>query len=134
GLPSTLTPAAVMHPIPRAVGSAPAARWSRILPGALALLRPVADCLLMLAAIPARCSHRSRCQSIRMFLNSRHTQPDQLLDVLQKLAFLNIAERIGCARCPGARRAANPVNVAFRLVGQIIVDDVSHIVNVDTPR
>jgi hypothetical protein len=42
-----------------------------------------------------------------------------------------IAERNGSSRGTGAGGAADPVNVALRLVGNVIVDDMRNAVDVD---
>src|SRR3990172_2585634 len=58
----------------------------------------------------------------------------QPLDVAKKGAFRGVAERQGRARRARARRPANSVNVAFRHIRNLVVDDVRYAIHVDPAR
>ena len=56
---------------------------------------------------------------------------DQALDGSKVRHLFTIAERDGGAGCAGSAGAADAVDVGFRLVGQVVVDDVGNAVDVD---
>ena len=64
----------------------------------------------------------------------RNRYPDQLLDVAQERALLGIAERDRDPVGAGAGGAADAVDVAFRNVRQVEVDDVADAFDVDAAR
>src|SRR5262249_52720662 len=55
------------------------------------------------------------------------------LDGAQKIAFGAVAQRDGGARSPCPRRAADAVNVGLGHLGQLIVHDMCHEIDVDAP-
>src|SRR6185437_10808479 len=59
---------------------------------------------------------------------------DKLLDVAQEGALLAIAERDGDAVGAGSRGAADAVDIAFRHVRQVEIDDMGDAVDVDAAR
>ena len=60
--------------------------------------------------------------------------PRQPLDVAQQGTLLAPAQRDGYALGAGARGAADAMHVALRHVGEIVVDDVTDAIDVDTAR
>src|SRR5262245_59174504 len=60
--------------------------------------------------------------------------PDELLDVGEERPLLGIAERHGDAARPGARGAADAVHVLLGHLGQIEVEDVADLVDVEPAR
>ena len=65
---------------------------------------------------------------------SRQRPLDELLDVAQELVLVDADERDRLARGAGAARAPDPVDVIVRHVGQVVVDDVRQLVDVDAAR
>ena len=61
----------------------------------------------------------------------RDLQPDRPLDRPEERNLVGRAEGDGDTRRPGARGAADAVDVALRDVGQVVVDDVADAVDVD---
>ena len=59
---------------------------------------------------------------------------DQPLDVAQIGAFGRVAKADGDAFGAGARGAADAMDIALGLGGQLVVDDVSHALHVDAAR
>ena len=61
----------------------------------------------------------------------QQVDPDQSLDVPQHAPFARVAERdrLADGACPAG--AADPVHVALRIVGHIVVDDVRDTFDVD---
>src|SRR5437773_59858 len=55
----------------------------------------------------------------------------QFFDRTQRIALGRIAERNGDAAAAGTRRAADPVDIGFRDVRQLEIDDVGHVVDID---
>ena len=64
----------------------------------------------------------------------RQRHANQPLDVTQIGAFLVIAERDREALGAGARGAADAVDVAFRHIGQVVIDDMRDAVDIDAAR
>jgi hypothetical protein len=62
-----------------------------------------------------------------------HRHPDQGFDVAQVLALGLVAERDGDAASAGAGGAPDAVDVALGDVGQVVVEDVTHPLDVDPP-
>lgn len=60
--------------------------------------------------------------------------PRQALDILQVCPLLVIAERDGNALSARARRTADAVDVALGDVRQLVIDNVAHLVDIDTAR
>ena len=56
------------------------------------------------------------------------------LDGFELLALVRSAERNSDAICARTRRTANPMNVAFRLVREFVVEDVRDARDVDAAR
>src|SRR3954468_13813820 len=69
-----------------------------------------------------------------MIAHDAHGGTGQALDRAQRAALLRITERQCDARRSGARRAADPVDVALRLGRELVVDHVRHAVDVDPAR
>src|SRR5687768_13218771 len=69
-----------------------------------------------------------------MIIYHRHTQANQALDVAQVSPFFAVAEGIGNTGGSGTGGTSNAMHVAFRLVREIIVDNVRYAVNVDATR
>lgn len=69
--------------------------------------------------------------SVGMLRDDGNPQADQLFDVAEVSSFLSIAEGISNPRSSCAGSAPDPVDIAFRLIGQVVVDDVSHVVYID---
>src|SRR5262245_10448495 len=71
----------------------------------------------------------------KILIGRSHEHRDPLigqpLDALELPALARIAERDGDARGAGARGAADAVDVALGVGGQLVVDDVGHALNVD---
>src|SRR6185437_992013 len=59
---------------------------------------------------------------------------DEFFDVAQERPIRRIAERDRDAACAGTRGAADAVNIAFGHVRQLEIDDMRHVVDVDTAR
>src|SRR4029079_968193 len=64
----------------------------------------------------------------------RDRHADQLFDVAQICRLLMVAKRDGDAIGASARGAADAMDVGFRDVRQVVVDDVAHAINVDAAR
>src|SRR5207245_2782592 len=92
--------------------------WALLRP--LPLLRPLLP-MLARTLLPAPVGRRDR-------------HANQLLDVAQERPLLAVAERDRDARGAGARGAADAVHVAFRDVGQIVIDHVADALDVDAAR
>ena len=60
--------------------------------------------------------------------------PDQLLDRAQKIALLVVAKRDGLALRAGARGAADAMDVGFRNLRQLEIDDMADAVDIDAAR
>ncbi len=58
---------------------------------------------------------------------------NQALNVDQVRAFLSIAEGMGNARRACTPRAPDTMNVTFRLVWEVVIDNVSDGIDIDTP-
>ena len=56
---------------------------------------------------------------------------DQPFDVAEDLAVVRADQADGLALGAGAGRTSDAVDVGLRLVGQVVVDDVGHIVHID---
>ena len=65
---------------------------------------------------------------------SRQRPLDQPLDVAQELVLVDADERDGLARGARATGAPDPMDVIVRHVGQVVVDDVRQLVDVDAAR
>ena len=96
--------------------------------------RPVAAAAAFagaLAAIGVRmpgilpCRLHRRGAAIGAPVGGRDGDPDQPLDVAQERRLIARAERDGDAIGPGARGAADAMHIAFRDIGQVVVDDVA---------
>ena len=59
---------------------------------------------------------------------------DQPLDVAQEGVLVDADERNGFAGRAGAPRAADPVHVVLGDVGQVVVDDMRQLLDVDAAR
>ena len=70
----------------------------------------------------------------RVIADDRDFFADQALDPDDEALFFGVAKRHGDARGCGATGAANAVNVGFRNIWHVIVDDVSDLVDIDTAR
>lgn len=68
-----------------------------------------------------------------MFLHHGHSLADQFLDILQPGNLLGITERNGFPfhACPGS--TANAVDIGFRDVGNVKIDDQGQLFDIDTP-
>src|SRR5262249_51659439 len=60
--------------------------------------------------------------------------PNQLLDVAQEHSLFRTAKRNGHTIGSGAGRAADPMHIRFRHVGQIEIHDMADAVDVDAAR
>src|SRR5207249_5866487 len=86
---------------------------------------------------PARLTPRGRERAHEEALVGdlvRELEADVLLDRLQAVDVVLAREAHRLARCTGPRRSSNAVYVVLRVEGQIVVDDVRHPVDVETPR
>src|SRR5665809_35182 len=59
---------------------------------------------------------------------------DQPLDQAQLWPLARVAERDRDAFRPGARGTPDPVHIAFGHVGQLIIDDMGHVIHIDAAR
>ena len=59
---------------------------------------------------------------------------DKPFDVAEKAALIDRTERDGDAWSTGPCRSANPVDVALGDVGEVVVDDVTDPVDIDSTR
>ena len=66
-----------------------------------------------------------------MITDDRDMLANQLLDAVEEALFLPVAERNGDAFGSGSSGAANAVDVALRLVGNVVVDDVADVIDID---
>ena len=71
---------------------------------------------------------------MRDLTGDRDALADQLLDVLEVRALGAVAERNGRALLPCSAGAADAVNVGFRNVRQVVVDDERQLTDVDAAR
>src|SRR5262249_48078974 len=67
-------------------------------------------------------------------VGDRHPLADGALDLHQQLELLGVAERDRGARRAGTARAADAVHVGLGDLGQVEVDDVADLVDVDAAR
>ena len=67
-----------------------------------------------------------------MVRENRDVQADGLLDITQMVALIMITKRDGNTTGTGSRRSADTVNIALRLVGQVKIDDMCNILDVDS--
>ena len=67
-------------------------------------------------------------------LQLRHLLAGQPFDIAQERALVTVTERDRHAVGTGARGAADPVDIAFRDIRQVEIDDVGNAVNIDAAR
>lgn len=65
-------------------------------------------------------------------LKPRNFSPDEMLDRLQRLNFLAVHERKSVTDILGAAGATDAVNVIFRMLRHVVVDDVAYAGNVES--
>ncbi len=65
---------------------------------------------------------------------SRNLEACELFDLLQEVAFFDIAERNRLARLASARGAANAVHVRLGLHGKVVVDDMRDVIDIEAAR
>lgn len=90
----------------------------------------------LVTAVPLRTrrSTRDRLQMTQWMRQHRKRAADELFNVLQKTALIARTKRDGHALTPRARRPADAVNIGFRHVRQIVIDNVSDVIDVDAAR
>ena len=81
----------------------------------------------MIALVHSKCG-------VAAAIHARDRLTGETLDVAKKSTLLIVAQRYGDAFRAGAGGAPNTMNVAFRDVGKLVIDDVRHLVDVDAPR
>src|SRR5579883_424494 len=67
-------------------------------------------------------------------IGRRDRDTNELLDVAQERRLVRIAERDRHAGSAGAGRAADTMNIGFRHIRQIVVEDVADAINIDAAR
>ena len=70
---------------------------------------------------------------VGVVLHHGQLPPDQLFDVPQQGLFPEIAEGDGCAPTPGTAGAADAVDIGLRHLGQVIVEHVGQLFDVQPP-
>ena len=71
---------------------------------------------------------------MRMIFYYRYLSGDQLLDIPQKLFLLGIAKRKCDTAGAGPTGPADAVDIGLGDIGQLVIDDVRQLVDIDTPR
>lgn len=69
-----------------------------------------------------------------MLLDLGNRLANQLLDILQIRNFLRFAQRDGDAAHPRTAGPANTVNIGFRDIRQVEVDDMGQLININSAR
>ena len=95
--------------------------------------RGTAHRLLLVAAIALRTRRTAsdRLQVTQRMRQHRQCAADQLFNVLQKAALIASAECNRHAFTARTRRPANAVDIGFRHIRQIVIEDVRDVVDVD---
>lgn len=70
---------------------------------------------------------------VRMIFDHRYRPGDQFLDVPEKFSFFLVAKGEGDAARASSTGPAYTMNIRFRYIGQLIVDNVCQLVYVDAP-